>query len=196
MSRFSLTMRSCSLVKLMSSCRCWFNTSACDTFSWSWSPLFFSHLSCRLNSAMSLLQASCSGKSSNQYWITSLLTGFRNNWILLLHRRQIDLRECDASRLLTFLNESRVLGLPAQGNAVNFAFQSVSCSFLVLQSLLGVLSISLQTLNQMQNLTKNIVHFLLRWGSLIPLYRMKTLDDWHTLSTQPTTHKFSFMKPF
>lgn len=196
MSSFSLRKGSCSLVKLMSSCMCRFNTSACDTFSWSWSPFFFSRLSCHLNSVMSLLQASCSSKSSNQYWITSLLTGFRNNWILLLHRRQIDLWESDASRLLTFLDESRVLGLPPQWNAVNFAFQSVSFSFLILQGLLGVLSISLQMLNQMHNLAKNIIHFLLQWGSLTPVYRMKTPDDWHSLSTQQTTHKFSFKKLF
>lgn len=65
-SMFSFTMGTCFLAKFMSLCKCWFNTSACDSFSWAWSSFSLSSLSCHLSSAMSLMQASCSMKRNHQ----------------------------------------------------------------------------------------------------------------------------------
>lgn len=76
-SRFSFTMGTCFLAKLMSSCKCWFNISVCDSFSWAWSSFSLSNFSCHFSSVMSLMQASCSRKKSNtQKWIRKFIHCF------------------------------------------------------------------------------------------------------------------------
>lgn len=68
-SRLSFTLGICALAELISWCRRWFSSSACDSFSWAWSSLSRSSSSCLFSSATSLMQASCSGRGGEiQIW--------------------------------------------------------------------------------------------------------------------------------
>ncbi len=92
MSRFSFTMGTCFLAKLMSSCKLWFNTSACHSLSWARSSFSLSRLSCHLSSAISRIQASCSGKKAKKAKNEKvLMTSLKDNSVPKLHETQIRL---------------------------------------------------------------------------------------------------------
>lgn len=146
-SRFSFTMGTCFLAKLTSSCKRWFNTSVCASFSWAWSSFSLSSFSCHFSSAMSLMQASCSTRLYLLFWQRN--TGRNTN--MCMRRKRIT---------LTFLDNKGVLLLLPHWDAVNFALQKSFSSFLFVESLLCILPISLQTLNQIHDLSKDVIYFL------------------------------------